>query len=101
MTPTRSRIPSLLSLWVHVLTQSAQEIVFDQGSDGENVVSGHFDPNGQFYYSCRYVSPTSPTVNGPANTVVIYDLTKGVVNRSTPRMETSTDPIYVQSICSQ
>jgi hypothetical protein len=87
------------ALWVHVLTQSGQQVVFDQGSNGEDLVSGHLDPHGRLYYSCRYVNSTTPFVNGPANTVVVYDLNRGLVNMQAPKMMTSTDPTYVQSIC--
>jgi hypothetical protein len=86
-------------LWVHVLTQSGRELVVDAGSNGLNLVSGHIDPHGKLYYSCRYV--TSPPVfpNGPANTVAVYDLDKSGVDFGTPPILTSTDPTFVRSIC--
>jgi hypothetical protein len=81
-------------LWVHVLAQSGQEVVSDNGGIGYNLASGHTDPHGELYYSCRY-----PGVNGPANTVVVYDLDSGRVNDTTPPLLASTDPTFVQSIC--
>ena len=87
------------SLWVKVVTQAGQEVVYDQGSNSADLVSGHIDQNGKFYYSCRFISPTFGA-RGPANTVVVYDLKDdGFVSHSSTPLFTSTDPTFVRSIC--
>jgi hypothetical protein len=84
-----------VGLWVNILTQSGQEVVFDAGSNGDDLVSGHIDPTGKFYYSCRDVS-SSPTVPAaPANTVLVFNLDRSA---TTPLL-TSIDPTFVQGIC--
>jgi hypothetical protein len=86
--------------WVTVFTQSGEEIVLDQGSDfGGDLVSGHIDSNGRFYYSCR--SAVSYVFGGqpPATTVVVYDLRNSAVVYNTEPLATSTDPVFVGSIC--
>jgi hypothetical protein len=85
-------------LWVHILNESGQELVSDSGTNGVNLVSAHIDPNGKFYYSCRYISPSYPYANGPANAVAVYTLDKFVTEGSSPLL-TSTDPVFVQSEC--
>jgi hypothetical protein len=87
------------SLFVTVLTQSGQQVVSDTGTDGD-LVAGHIDQNGKFYYSCRDVVEMSGGPLGPANTVVVYDLkASGSVTPETTPIATSTDPAFVQSIC--
>jgi hypothetical protein len=84
-------------LWVHILDRSGQEVVQDSGTDGMNLISGHIDPEGKFYYSCRNISATYPG-EGPANSVAVYKLDRLVTLDSTPFL-TSTDPVFVQSEC--
>jgi hypothetical protein len=85
-----------VGLWVHILNESGQVLMFDNGSNGDNLVSAHLDPNGKFYYSCRYISPSYAT--GPANAVAVFTLDKSVTEGSPP-LFTSTDPVFVQSEC--
>jgi hypothetical protein len=85
------------ALYVHILDHKGQEIVSDFGSDGENLVAGHIDPGGKFYYSCRNLSATYPG-EGPADAVAIYKLDQSVTDETSPLL-TSTDPIFVQSEC--
>lgn len=40
-----------------------------------------------------------PNVNGPPNTVAVYDLDSDDVNERAHPLLTSTDPTFVQSIC--
>jgi len=84
-------------LYVYVLDQAGKELVYDYGTNGSNLISAHIDPNGKFYYSCRYIG--SPP-NGPANSVAVYKL-DNLVTPSTPPLLTSTDSVFVQSECSQ
>jgi hypothetical protein len=84
-------------LWVHILDRSGQEVVVDSGTDGMNLISGHVDPEGKFYYSCRNLSATYPS-QGPANAVAVYKLDRRVTLDTTPFL-TSTDPDFVQSEC--
>ena len=86
------------ALYIHILNQSGQEVVTDFGSNGSNLVSGHIDPEGKFYYSCRFISPSFTGVGGPANAVAIFKLDKSVTDETIP-MLTSTDPVFVQSEC--
>ena len=85
------------ALYVHILDHNGQEIVSDFGSDGENLVAGHIDPGGKFYYSCRKLSATYPG-EGPADAVAIFKLDQSVTDETSPLL-TSTDPIFVQSEC--
>jgi|SRR5450631_794056 hypothetical protein len=85
------------TLYVHILDHQGQEIVSDFGSNGENLIAGHIDPGGKFYYSCRNLSATYP-VEGPANAVAVYNLDK-IVSEDSPPFLTSTDPVFVQSEC--
>lgn len=85
-------------LFVYVLDQSGQELVYDIGTNGSNLVSAHIDPNGKFYYSCRYIASSYTGVNGPANAVAVYRLNTSVTV-DTPPLLTSTDPVFVQSEC--
>jgi hypothetical protein len=85
------------ALYVHILDHKGQEIVSDFGSDGENLVAGHIDPGGKFYYSCRNLSATYPG-EGPADAVAIFKLDQSVTDETSPLL-TSTDPIFVQSEC--
>jgi hypothetical protein len=66
-------------------------------SNGENLIAGHIDPGGMFYYSCRNLSATYPG-EGPANAVAIFKLDKSVTDETIPLL-TSTDPVFVQSEC--
>jgi hypothetical protein len=86
------------ALYIHILNQSGQEVVTDFGSNGSNLVSGHIDPEGKFYYSCRFISPSFTGVGGPANAVAIFKLDKAVTDETIPLL-TSTDPVFVQSEC--
>ena len=86
------------ALYVHILDHKGQEIVSDFGSNGENLIAGHIDPGGQFYYSCRNLSATYPG-EGPANAVSIFELDEYVTDETIPLL-TSTDPVFVQSECS-
>jgi hypothetical protein len=85
------------ALYVHILDHKGQEIVSDFGSDGENLVAGHIDPGGKFYYSCRNLSATYPG-EGPADAVAIFKLDQSVTDETSPLL-TSTDPVFVQSEC--
>ncbi|MGO9994342.1 MAG: hypothetical protein ACLPTF_17755 [Steroidobacteraceae bacterium] len=78
-----------------VVDESGQLVVDDGGTflPPLEIISGHIDPNGKFYYSCRYVG--APYSIGPANTVAVYELP---FNFATP-LVTSTDPVFVQSKC--
>jgi hypothetical protein len=84
-------------LWIHILDRSGQEVVEDVGTDGMNLISGHIDPEGKFYYSCRNLSATYPG-EGPANAVAVFKLDRFVTLDTTPFL-TSTDPVFVQSEC--
>jgi hypothetical protein len=84
-------------LWVRIHDRSGQEVVDDVGTDGMNLISGHIDPEGKFYYSCRNLSATYPG-EAPANAVAVYKLDRSVTLDSTPFL-TSTDPVFVQSEC--
>jgi|SRR3984957_185793 len=86
------------ALYVHILDHKGQEIVSDFGSNGENLIAGHIDPGGKFYYSCRNLSATYPG-EGPANAVSIFELDENVTDETIPLL-TSTDPVFVQSECS-
>jgi len=86
------------ALYVHILDHKGQEIVSDFGSNGENLIAGHIDPGGKFYYSCRNLSATYPG-EGPANAVSIFKLDEHVTDETIPLL-TSTDPVFVQSECS-
>jgi hypothetical protein len=86
------------ALSVYVLDQAGKTALFDAGSNGDNLVSAHVDPNGQFYYSCRYIAASYTGVNGPANSVSVFSLARPVTY-DTPPLVTSTDPVFVQSIC--
>lgn len=86
------------ALWVHILNRSGEEVVSDAGSNGDNLVSAHIDPNGKFYYSCRIIPQTYYGETGPANAVAVYDLDSSVAVGSPPLL-TSTDPVFVQSEC--
>jgi hypothetical protein len=86
-----------LGLWIHILDRSGQEVVEDVGTDGMNLISGHIDPEGKFYYSCRNLSATYPG-EGPANAVAVFKLDRFVTLETTPFL-TSTDPVFVQSEC--
>ena len=86
------------ALYIHILDQSGREVVSDFGSNGRNLVSGHIDPEGTFYYSCRFISPSFTGVGGPANAVAIFKLDKSVTDETMPLL-TSTDPVFVQSEC--
>lgn len=86
------------ALYVHILDHKGQEIVSDFGSNGENLMAGHIDPGGKFYYSCRNLSATYPG-EGPANAVSIFELDENVTDETIPLI-TSTDPVFVQSECS-
>jgi hypothetical protein len=86
------------ALYVHILDHKGQEIVSDFGSNGENLIAGHIDPGGKFYYSCRNLSATYPG-EGPANAVSIFELDENVTDETIPLI-TSTDPVFVQSECS-
>jgi hypothetical protein len=87
-----------LGLWVHVIDQSGTELVTDEGTNGSNVVSGHIDPAGGFYYSCRDLSQSHGSPLGAANAVAVYRLDRHVTE-TTPPLLTSTDPTFVQSVC--
>lgn len=84
-------------LYVHILDHKGQEIVSDFGSDGQDLIAGHIDPGGQFYYSCRNLAASRPG-EGPANAVAIFKLDKHVTDETIPLL-TSTDPVFVQSEC--
>jgi hypothetical protein len=86
------------ALYVHILDHKGQEIVSDFGSNGENLIAGHIDPSGKFYYSCRNLAATYPG-EGPANAVSIFELDEYVTDETIPLL-TSTDPVFVQSECS-
>jgi hypothetical protein len=86
------------ALYVHILDRNGQEIVSDFGSNGENLIAGHIDPRGEFYYSCRNLSATYPG-EGPANAVSIFKLDESVTDETVPLL-TSTDPVFVQRECS-
>ena len=85
------------ALYVHILDSKGQEIVSDFGSNGENLIAGHIDPGGKFYYSCRNLSAAYPG-EGPANAVSIFKLDEHVTDETIPLL-TSTDPVFVQSEC--
>jgi hypothetical protein len=87
-----------LGLWIHVIDESGEERVSDPGSNASNLVSGHIDPAGEFYYSCRDLAESYGGVLGPANAVAVYRLDRHVTE-STPPLLTSTDPVFVQSVC--
>ena len=86
------------ALYVHILDRKGQEIVSDFGSNGENLIAGHIDPGGKFYYSCRNLS-AAYSGEGPANAVSIFKLDEHVTDETIPLL-TSTDPVFVQSECS-
>jgi hypothetical protein len=85
------------ALYVHILDHKGQEIVSDFGSNGENLIAGHIDPEGKLYYSCRNLSATHPG-QGPANAVAIFKLDQSVTDETIPLL-TSSDPVFVQSQC--
>jgi len=85
------------ALYVHILDHKGQEIVTDFGSNGEDLIAGHIDPGGKFYYSCRNLSATYPG-EGPANAVAVFKLDTAVTDETTPLL-TSVDPVFVQSEC--
>lgn len=85
-------------LWVHIIDQDGQELVSDPGSNGHNLVSARIDPNGKYYYSCRFISASDTGVNGPANSVAVYKLENYVTGEAPPWFS-STDPVFVQSEC--
>jgi hypothetical protein len=89
--------PAPFAHLVTVLNQSGQLIA---GEFSQNLVSGHVNRNGKFYYSCR--SSTSGPYGGvpPADSVAVYDLRNGfVTGPNTVPLVTSTDPTFVRSEC--
>ena len=90
--------PDSFDLYINVVDEAGKQLVYDPGSNGSNVVSGHVDPNGRFYYSCRYLSSSYGPPRHPANAVAVYKLDKSV-NEYTPPLLTSTDPVFVSSEC--
>jgi len=85
-------------LWVRIIDQDGQELVSDPGSNGHNLVSARIDPNGKYYYSCRFITASDTYVNGPANSVAVYKLETYVSGEASPWFS-STDPVFVQSEC--
>lgn len=82
---------------VTVLNQSGQLIA---GEFSPNLVSGHVNRNGKFYYSCRSSITGSYGGVPPADSVAVYDLKNGfVTGLTTVPLLTSTDPTFVRSVC--
>jgi hypothetical protein len=86
-------------LWVHVIRQTGAEMINDYEDgvfSGVYLISGHADSTRTFYYSCRSTS-SSP----PATSVSVFSFESGVDvhTSSTSPTATSTDPVFVQSVC--
>jgi len=89
--------PAPFAHLVDIFNQSGQIIA---GEFSENLVSGHVNRNGKFYYSCRSSNFDQYGGVPPANSVAVYDLRKGFVSGSnTVPLVTSKDPTFVRSIC--
>ena len=88
----------VFGLYIYVINESGEELVADAGSNGSNLVSGHVDPEGGFYYSCRYLAKSYTGVLGRANAVAVYKLDRRVTE-TTPPLLTSIDPVFVESEC--
>ena len=90
--------PSGSSLFVVVVNQEGQTVVSDTSSF---LVSGHV--NGKVYYSCRGASGRSPdmTVAPPATSVALFTVEHDVevVTYKVAPQITSTDPVFVASVC--
>jgi len=85
------------NLWVHVLSQTGQELMTDAEDDfGGTYVSGSVDSTRTYYYSCRAASFPSP-----ATSVAVFRFESGVdVSPSTSSpVGTSTDPVFIESVC--
>jgi len=86
------------SLWVYVVGQSGVDLLLDNQSESSSVfaVSGQVDSTRTLYYSCRAASSSLP-----ATSVSAYKFESGVYvfTATASPVATSTDPVYVQSIC--
>jgi hypothetical protein len=89
--------PAPFAHLVTVLNQSGQLIA---GEFSQNLVSGHVNRNGKFYYSCRSSNFNQYGGVPPADSVAVYDLRNGFVTSSNDApLLTSTDPSFVRSVC--
>jgi len=89
--------PAPFAHLVNVFNQDGQIIA---GEFSENLVSGHVNRNGKFYYSCRATNFDAYGGIPPADSVAVYDLKKGLVSgTNTVPVTTSTDPTFVRSVC--
>ena len=81
-----------------VINQSGRVIAEEVSG---NLISGHVNHNGKFYYSCR--SYTAGTLGGipPADEVKVYDLKDAILGgiSDPPPLLTSTDPVFLHSAC--
>lgn len=80
-------------LVVVIYSQSGQLMVEDPGENGEDLVSAHISPNGDFYYSC-VEEPTATYPAPTADTVRVYELsdTSVLYAALVQPLATSTDP---------
>ena len=100
--------PDTSDLNVQVFNQAGQHVMgdgFGIGAGPYNILAASISADGNFYYSCRHVPALSP--NAIANAVAVYVLPPGALEGNAPQpidptlAYTSTDPLFVQSKCSQ
>jgi hypothetical protein len=90
--------PNFVALRVYAIDSDGNELVDDAGSDDYDLVAGHIDPTGKFYYSCRDLAGVAGSPGGAANAVAVYKVDKATLSGAPP-LVTVTDPVFVQSQC--
>ncbi|MGD0511570.1 MAG: hypothetical protein ABSA33_07085 [Candidatus Micrarchaeaceae archaeon] len=82
------------SLLVNIVSQTGAQLLKDNYAD-YGLISGWVDPSETLYYSCR----NNTTFTSPASSVSVFKLGEGVITYSATPVLTSTDPIFIESIC--
>lgn len=87
--------------WVTVVSQSGEPLL-DEAGYPDNYISSSIDSTGALYYSCRGAVSSNNIVGVaplPVTSVSVYKIVPGIsVNEATP-IVTSTNPVYIQSVC--